>query len=91
MAPGGDSLAQVFSTLGNQQYGGMAGTSMAAPHVAGVLALMKSRRPGLTREEGLRILKETARPLTPAECGHPSQYCGAGLVDAGAALSRTPP
>lgn len=91
MAPGGDSLAQVFSTLGNNRYGGMTGTSMAAPHVAGVLALMKSRRPGLTREEGLRILKETARPLTPAECGHPSQYCGAGLVDAGAALSRTPP
>jgi serine protease len=88
MAPGGDSLAPVFSTLGNQQYGGMAGTSMAAPHVAGVLALMKSRRPGLTTEEGLRILKETAWPLTPAECGHPSQYCGAGLVDAGAALSR---
>ncbi|WP_233498232.1 S8 family peptidase [Meiothermus sp. QL-1] len=93
MAPGGENQG-VYSTTGNEQYGAMAGTSMAAPHVAGVLALMKSRKPSLSAAEGLAILRETARPLSPAQCGRPSaSECGAGLIDARAALERlsTPP
>jgi serine protease len=95
MAPGGEpSGQQVVSTLGSGQYWGKAGTSMAAPHVAGVLALMKSKKPALTAAEGLSILKETARPLSATQCNRPSGLeCGAGLVDAQAALARlnTPP
>ncbi|GIW33019.1 S8 family serine peptidase [Meiothermus sp.] len=95
MAPGGEPAGQqVVSTLGSGQYGGKAGTSMAAPHVAGVLALMKSKKPALTAAEGLSILKETARPLSATQCNRPSgSECGAGLIDAQAALARlnTPP
>ncbi|WP_409494300.1 S8 family peptidase [Amycolatopsis sp. cmx-11-12] len=56
-APGGDKKfqipatpdanGQVLSTLPGGQYGYLQGTSMAAPHVTGVLALLKSRNPGL--------------------------------------------
>lgn len=95
MAPGGepDGL-QVVSTLASGQYGGKAGTSMAAPHVAGVLALMKSKKPTLTAAEAISLLKETVKPLTATQCNRPSgSECGAGLLDARAALERlnTPP
>lgn len=100
MAPGGDMRAGpaggVLSTVATdnpRQYtwGWMAGTSMAAPHVAGLVALMKSRKPHLTSSEALAILKQTARPLTAEQCQRPQgSDCGAGLVDAGAALRAIP-
>ena len=46
-APGVD----VYSTLPNGGYGYKNGTSMAAPYVAGVVALMKQANPDLTVEE----------------------------------------
>ncbi|WP_256868882.1 S8 family serine peptidase [Francisella sp. Scap27] len=43
-APGGDSrygsTAEIYSTLDNYGYGYMQGTSMASPHVAGIIALL---------------------------------------------------
>ncbi|MFN3390559.1 MAG: S8 family serine peptidase [Meiothermus ruber] len=76
------------------------GTSMASPHVAGLVALMKARRPDLTYSEALDILKSTAVPLSGASCtGRPSSQiapsfptltssdCGAGLVNAQAAVN----
>jgi serine protease len=59
-APGGDGLDRdsdgrpdgVASTIGGgADYGILQGTSMAAPHVAGVIALMKSVYPRLTPSE----------------------------------------
>src|SRR5262249_19003410 len=47
----------------NKRYVEMQGTSMAAPHVAGVVALMKSLKPDLTFEEVRQILQTTGRPL----------------------------
>ncbi|MGK0619305.1 S8 family serine peptidase [Meiothermus cerbereus] len=93
MAPGGDTRNNpsngVLSTINSNNYGFKQGTSMAAPHVAGVLALMKSRKPSLTPGEALTILKQTARPLSDAQCNRSSgNDCGAGLIDAKAALDR---
>src|SRR5207302_736000 len=51
-------------------YGVMTGTSMAAPHVTAVVAMMYAYNPGLSTERVLRILKvwDTNRPAgaTPA-------------------------
>jgi len=42
---------EVYSTLPGGRHGSMSGTSMAAPGAAGILALMKSYRPGLTFDQ----------------------------------------
>jgi subtilisin family serine protease len=41
----------------------MTGTSMACPHVTGVVALMLGANPGLTAAQCAGILLRTARPL----------------------------
>ena len=71
VAPGGSHLElegeRVFSTLPNYYhqgyprfYGYGAGTSMAAPHIAGVSALMLSVNPSLVPETLRDILQKTA-------------------------------
>ena len=93
-APGGDtargSANGVYSTLNagktspsSDTYGYYQGTSMAAPHVAGAVALMYSLDPYITPAEAESILKATARSF-PATC----TSCGEGIVDATAALQR---
>ncbi len=57
------------------------GTSMATPHVAGIVALMVSVDPTLTSARAESILKSTAS--TSSRC---AEGCGAGLVNAQAAL-----
>jgi len=65
-------------------YGFMTGTSMATPHVAGVVALMQSVAPQpLTPATVRNILQRTTRPL-PRAC---PEGCGAGIVDAAAAVA----
>jgi serine protease len=87
-APGGDkTLGENAGILQNTVLGGVddyysfQGTSMACPHVAAVAALLVSqgiKDPGEVRA----ALQRAARPKAPA-----NQY-GAGLLDAGAAVSR---
>ena len=59
------------------------GTSFAAPHVSGVIALMLSEEPRLTAASVTRILRKTAIDLGPR--GRDPEY-GWGLVDARAAV-----
>jgi serine protease len=96
-APGGETVPTqqngVLSTLnagttfpGADAYGYKAGTSMAAPHVSGVISLMLSLDPALNPTQILQILQTTARPfLSGGSCN--TSICGSGIVDAGSALN----
>ena len=101
-APGGstamDLRGGVLSTVvgGRKEPGAAgwafkAGTSMAAPMVAGVASLVLSVAPGLTGGELRNLLEATARSFpvgTGADCTDSGpRSCGAGIVDAGAAVA----
>ena len=64
-------------------YTTLSGTSMAAPHVAGVVALMLDADPTLTPLQVKEILQATATPIPYA-----TWEVGAGYVDAYAAVKR---
>jgi hypothetical protein len=59
-APGGD----IYSTSYTGSYVYMSGTSMAAPHVAGVAALVKSLHPWMTGAELKIALRNSVDPLS---------------------------
>lgn len=100
-APGGDTsiLANgVLSTLdsgattpaNDNSYAYFQGTSMAAPHVAGVVSLLIGQNPTLTPAEVAFHLQLTARPFPDGSSCNASS-CGAGIVDAFSALNTDPP
>jgi hypothetical protein len=66
----------------NPMYTSAEGTSMAAPHVAGVVALMLQARPSLTPKNVINILEGTAKELP----GYAPWQVGPGAVDAYAAV-----
>lgn len=91
VAPG----VEVRSSVPGDGYTTMSGTSMAGPHVAGLVALLLSAHPELRGDvDGIeRLLTRTARPLTDAAtCSGmagtniPNFVYGWGRVDAVAAL-----
>lgn len=105
MAPGGNMKLKidvggrvlpggVYSTILNEEgepvYAPYNGTSMAAPQVAGLVALLKGKEPNLTAAQALARLRATAHPLRDADCGVVNG-CGAGVVDAAAFLSGVTP
>jgi len=63
------------------------GTSMAAPHVAGVVALMLQKNPALTIGQIASTLKTAARSITFPEI---KDEFGAGRLDAEQAVDTTP-
>jgi serine protease len=100
-APGGNTLVdtKVYSLFNTgttvpvaDSYKAIQGTSMATPHVVGVVALMLSVKPSLTPAQVKSYLQSSARPhpagtwCTTAGIG----LCGSGLLDAAGALYAIP-
>ena len=94
VAPG----ENILSTLPNNTVGYASGTSMAAPHVSGIAALMIAVNPNLTRETVVRIIEQTAQKISPNGAYTYYQYqnryhgdmnveVGYGLVDAAKAVA----
>ena len=67
-APGGQfGHDGIWSTVHRDQggFGSISGTSMAAPHVAGALAVLVSHFPGLTNDEAERLLARSGDDIRP--------------------------
>lgn len=87
----------IYSTLNSgtttqslENYKPYQGTSMAAPHIAGLAALLKSAKSSLTPADIESAIKANARPL-PGTC---TGGCGTGIADAAKtvnAVTTTPP
>ncbi|TDE10097.1 carboxypeptidase regulatory-like domain-containing protein [Jiangella asiatica] len=86
-APGHQIRSTWPRQLSEDGYNTISGTSMAAPHATGVVALMLSANPDLTIDEIRTVLEETAR--TEPHMGElPNDNYGTGIVDAYAAVTR---
>jgi serine protease len=93
-APGGDYRVdtEILSTVNSGTQGPVGpgyrayqGTSMAAPHVAGVAALLMGALPSLTPAQVEARIKVSTQPFGSSTfCGG---GCGTGYVDAGAAVA----
>ena len=85
-APGSSILSTLNAgarTPGAETYASYSGTSMATPHVAGVVALIQSvSNPAKTPAQIEALLKSSARAFPST----PSQPIGAGIVNAKAAV-----
>lgn len=91
-----------YQTNGQTSYYYLDGTSMATPHVSGIVAPMAQKLPTLTASQAENILEKSAIPLAPGcrtvpnSNGTTSQVCwdedatGAGLATADAALAKVP-
>ena len=84
-APGSWVVGPYQLQMGKISYYFLGGTSMASSHVAGLVALMAEKHPGLTAPDAESILETTALDL-----GWNPEAQGAGQVDAAAALADTP-
>ena len=100
-APGTWVVGPYQTNSGQTSYYYLGGTSMASPHVAGIVALMAEKKPLLTASQAEAILQASALPL-PAGCrlvyssiGTSANVCwgndapGAGMVLAGLAVANT--
>lgn len=87
VAPGGDKYKKIYSTLTNNSYGYMHGTSIAAPHVAGVAAMVWAANNNLTGAEVKEIICSTANNLIsqPGSSYYKTDY---KLVDAKSAVEK---
>jgi subtilisin family serine protease len=90
-APG----VNVRSSIAGNSYASLQGTSMAAPHVSGVVALMWSAAPSLVGDIELTrtLLNQTAIDTNDTTCGGTAQnnnVWGEGKMDGFAAVTLSP-
>jgi subtilisin family serine protease len=82
-APGNRIYGPYQTNNGAVGYAVMSGTSMAAPHVAGIVALMVQRNPGLGQQQVEALLENAAVDMAPAGKDNAT---GAGFISADKAL-----
>lgn len=80
MAPG----VGIFSAIPFSNYGGKDGTSMAAPHVTGAVALLKSMNKLISPMQIKSLLVDSASPVSP---NLDNQY-GKGILNTNSALNQ---
>lgn len=79
----------IRSSIVGKGYALKDGTSMAAPHITGTVALLRQANPGLTVSEIEEIIKTTAKPgVDEDEPTSPNMSYGYGIVDTYAAVSK---
>jgi serine protease len=97
-APGGDtsggSTNGVLSTLNtgttvpaSDSYAWYQGTSMATPHVAGIVSLLFTVNPSLTPSQVTQILQQTVTAF-PVGGTCTTSNCGPGIINAAAAVAQ---
>ena len=99
-APGSWVVGPYQTNSGHTSYFYLAGTSMASPHVAGIVALLAQKKPTLSAFEAEVVLEDTAIPIaagcreindgsgTVAPVCWGSDATGRGLATADAALAH---
>ncbi|MFM7543706.1 MAG: S8 family serine peptidase [Ignavibacteria bacterium] len=80
----------IYSTVLNNGYGYSSGTSMAAPIVSGVAALVKSLNPARSNEQIAGMLKSSAVDISSQNPLH-AKGLGSGMIQAYAAVSKNQP
>ncbi len=83
MAPG----YVIRSTIKSGFYGNLSGTSMSAPHVSALVALLRQKNPGATVDQIKNAILTTARDFSYSL---PNNDYGWGMIDCMAALNALP-